>query len=120
MPWVDDELCNGCGLCVEECPVDTIVMRDDVAEIDMSDCIRCGICHDICPTGAVRHDREKISQEVKANVEKTKKNMDACEKYLGDSQEKRKCLMRSIRHFENVRMVAEKTLEDIDQLRKLS
>ena len=33
MPWVAKDMCIGCGICVEECPVDAIVMEDDVAEI---------------------------------------------------------------------------------------
>ena len=27
MPWVDKNECTGCGICVEECPVDTISME---------------------------------------------------------------------------------------------
>ena len=116
MPWVDDELCDGCGVCVEECPVDTIVMKCDVAEIDMSDCIRCGTCHSVCPSEAIRHDKEKIPEEVRVNVEKIKRNMDACEQYFGDPRERQKCLARSIRHYENVRIVAEKTVKELEKL----
>jgi len=35
-------MCIGCGICVEECPVDAIVMEDEMAEIYMNDCIHCG------------------------------------------------------------------------------
>jgi len=80
MPWIDKNKCVGCGICVEECPVDAILMENEVAEINMNDCIRCGKCHDVCPEEAVRHDSEKIPDEVKANVEKTKNFMDACAK----------------------------------------
>lgn len=116
MPWVDEELCTGCGLCVEECPVDTIVMKDDVAEILNDDCIRCGICHSICPAEAVKHDRMKIPDEIKANVAKTQKWMAACEKYLGRPEEQQKCLKRSMRHFENMKEIAEKTLEELAKM----
>ena len=118
MPWVDEELCNGCGLCVEECPVDTIVMNGDVADIEMADCIRCGICHDICPTEAIKHDRLKVPEEVRANVVKTEALMEACEKYLGDPRERQKCLARTVRHFENMKMIAEKTLAELEKLMK--
>ncbi|MBN2179968.1 MAG: 4Fe-4S binding protein [Deltaproteobacteria bacterium] len=118
MPWVDEELCNGCGLCVEECPVDTIVMNDDVADIEMADCIRCGICHDICPTEAIKHDRLKVPEEVRANVVKTEALMEACEEYLGDPRERQKCLVRTVRHFENMKMIAEKTLAELEKLMK--
>jgi formate hydrogenlyase subunit 6/NADH:ubiquinone oxidoreductase subunit I len=49
MPWVDKDKCVSCGICVEECPVDTIFIKDEKAEIDMIGCIRCGRCHDVCP-----------------------------------------------------------------------
>jgi len=71
MPWVKLEDCIGCGICVEECPVDVISMEDEKAKIDMDNCIRCGICHDVCPQDAIRHDSEKIPQEVEANIKWT-------------------------------------------------
>ena len=86
MPWIDKEKCIGCGICVDECPVDTIFIRDEKAEIDMESCIRCGKCHEVCPEDAVRHDSEKIPDEIKINVMETKKFMDACEKYLRDTK----------------------------------
>jgi ferredoxin len=118
MPWVDSDMCIGCGVCVEECPVDTIVMENDVAEIHMDECIHCGKCHDACEQEAVRHDSEKIPDEIKANVEETKDFMEACEKYLGGMQEQQKCLNRMIKHFNKERMVAEKTIEELELLRE--
>jgi len=117
MPWVDKDKCSGCGICVEECPVDAILMENEVAEINMDDCIRCGKCHDVCPEEAVRHDSEKIPDEVKANVIETKKFMDACAKYLGDAKEGQKCLNRMIRHSSQDKIVAEKTIEELEALR---
>jgi ferredoxin len=118
MPWVDKNLCIGCGICVEECPIDAIVMEDEVAEIHMSECIHCGKCHDVCDQQAVRHDSEKVPEEVKANVRETKYFMEACEKYLGDAEEQQKCLGRMIKHFIKEKMVAEKTIEELELLRK--
>jgi len=117
MPWIDKEKCIGCGNCVDECPVDTIEMVDDIAEIDMSGCIHCGICHDTCEEDAVRHDSEKIPGEVKDNVEETKKFMDDCEKYLGDKKERQKCLKRMIRHYNYKRKVMENTLNELNALK---
>jgi len=116
MPWVDHELCSGCGMCVDECPGGAIAMIDDVAEIDMSGCIRCGVCHDLCPVDAVKHDRLKIPEIVQTNVEKTKKSMAACEEHFGSSEAAQKSLKRSMNHFENARMAAEKTLEELGKL----
>jgi ferredoxin len=118
MPWVDRNICIGCGICVEECPVDTIVMEDDVAEIHMDKCIHCGKCHDACEQEAVRHDSEKRADRIKGNVEETKYFMEACEKYLGDAEERQKCLNRMIKHFTNEKIIAEKTIREIDLLRE--
>jgi ferredoxin len=51
-PYVT-ELCIGCGLCVENCPVKTIAQVDGVARIDLSACIRCYCCHEMCPEQAI-------------------------------------------------------------------
>ena len=118
MPWIKGEDCVSCGVCVENCPVGAISLEDGVAVIDGANCIRCGICHDACPKGAVRHDSEKIPDEVKANVTKTKEIMDACAKYLGDAKEKQKCLNRMIKYFNKEKIVIEKTLEKLQMLKK--
>jgi len=117
MPWVDKDRCSGCGICVEECPVGVIVMENETAEINMDGCIHCGKCHDVCPEEAVRHDSEKIPDKVKANVIETKKFMEACAKYLGDVIEGQKCLNRMIKHFNQDKIVALKTIEELEALR---
>jgi len=73
MPWIDENKCVGCRICIRACPINAISMKEGKAEIDMEKCIRCGKCHEVCPQEAVRHDSEKISFEVKKNIEKTKK-----------------------------------------------
>jgi len=118
MPWIEQSECIGCGVCVEQCPVDTIFMVDEKAEIHMDDCIRCGVCHGICPENAVKHDSEKIPEEVDANMKQTKNYMDACAQHLGDEKEKQKCLNRMIKHFTKEKLVAEKTLEKLQMLKK--
>jgi ferredoxin len=117
MPWVDDSRCTGCGICLGECPVGAIVMENNKAEIKMEDCIRCGICHDACASEAVRHDSEKIPEYIKINVEMTKKFMEDCAKYLGSEEEKNKCLTRMMKHFNKEKIIAEKTLERLEDLK---
>ncbi|MEW6386476.1 MAG: NADH-ubiquinone oxidoreductase-F iron-sulfur binding region domain-containing protein [Thermodesulfobacteriota bacterium] len=51
---IDPEACNGCGLCVRNCPQDCISGEKKKAHsIDVSACIRCGQCMDVCPVDAV-------------------------------------------------------------------
>ena len=114
MPWIKQEDCNGCGSCVEECPVDAISMENGKASIDMESCIRCGKCHDVCPQKAVRHDSERIPVEVEMNLEKTRKLM----QYFTGRQEKQEFLGRMIKHFNKEKMVAEKSLQKIKELRQ--
>jgi len=118
MPWIETEDCSGCAICVNKCPVDTIFLQDSVASIDMTNCIHCGVCHSACPQGAVRHDSEKIPEEVRENVNITKGFMEDCAKYLGSEDEKQKCLQRMIKHFNKEKIVAEKTLQELQTLLK--
>jgi ferredoxin len=116
MPWIDDTRCDGCGICVEECPVGVIKVQEEKAKIYMDGCIRCALCHDICPQEAVRHDSDKVPERIQANVEMTKKNMEACARYLGDVEEKQKCLQRMIKHFIREGNIAEKTVAELQKL----
>ena len=116
MPWIDEERCTGCNVCVEKCPVNAISMEEEKAEINMEECIHCGTCHSVCPQEAVRHDGEKIPEDIKVNIEITKKYMEDCAKYLGDVKEKDKCLERMKKHFNKEKVVAEKTLEELEKL----
>jgi len=117
MPWVNENECTGCGVCVEACPAETIYLENDKAQIHMDNCIRCGHCHEICPEEAVRHDSEKIPDEVNANIARAEECMNACVKYLGDDKEGQKCLNRLIKYFNKEKTVVEKTLERLQMLR---
>ena len=47
------ERCINCGLCIENCPVQTIAEVDGRARIDLGRCIRCYCCHELCPEQAI-------------------------------------------------------------------
>ncbi|MBU2499225.1 MAG: 4Fe-4S binding protein, partial [Proteobacteria bacterium] len=50
----DEDLCSGCGECLEICPVDAVKLEDDVAKVDQEWCIGCGVCDTVCPSGAIK------------------------------------------------------------------
>lgn len=51
---INQELCVGCGTCVDQCPVDAIELNDEEKATRNPDyCIGCGICARSCPEGAI-------------------------------------------------------------------
>jgi electron transport complex protein RnfB len=49
---VDEELCTGCGLCVDECQFDALELEEVVHVIAMR-CVGCGVCVVACPDEAL-------------------------------------------------------------------
>lgn len=41
--------CDGCGICVDECPAEAVQVEDDQARIIQEKCILCGYCALACP-----------------------------------------------------------------------
>jgi len=50
---VDPEKCTGCEACIDECPVEAIALKDDVAVVNEDECSDCGQCVDTCPSEAI-------------------------------------------------------------------
>lgn len=55
---IDGALCSGCGVCVDRCQMDAVLMEKETARIDLNRCIGCGLCVPTCPEEAVRLDRK--------------------------------------------------------------
>lgn len=107
MPWVSQDMCTGCGLCVNECPVDAIELQaSGLAKIDERVCIRCGKCHDVCPQEAVRHDGERVPQEVADNLRWVQGLLG----HYNELQERSALIQRMIRFFQKQKKVSEQTL----------
>jgi ferredoxin len=52
-PKVDPEVCTGCGICIDQCPMEAIVLEDGVAKIIDENCSNCRACVDECPIEAI-------------------------------------------------------------------
>lgn len=51
---IDEELCNGCGLCVSPCAEGAISLVDGKARVLREElCDGAGVCLAVCPTGAL-------------------------------------------------------------------
>lgn len=49
---VDSNVCQGCGICAEVCPTDSIAI-DRFATVNQITCLACGSCVEACPEGAI-------------------------------------------------------------------
>jgi electron transport complex protein RnfB len=50
---VEQDLCSGCGACLERCQMEAVYLDDDWAAIDLKRCVGCGLCVTTCPTKAM-------------------------------------------------------------------
>jgi NAD-dependent dihydropyrimidine dehydrogenase PreA subunit len=63
LPVIDEETCNGCGKCLDTCPVEAMSLvsasdarkkRRKKARVDEDLCLGCGLCVRTCPKKSVR------------------------------------------------------------------
>ncbi|MBN2564251.1 MAG: 4Fe-4S binding protein [Candidatus Eisenbacteria bacterium] len=67
--FVHDEACDGCGVCIEACPVDAIELKGGRASISEATCTGCGACVSSCPRDALDlkgYTNEQLEAEVRA------------------------------------------------------
>ena len=114
MPWINEDMCVSCGVCVDDCPVGAITLKDDQkAVIDEDECIRCGKCHEVCPEGAVRHDSERIPKEVEMNIEKTKGLL----RHYDNRDQQQAFIERMVRYFKKQQKVAGLTIDELTAMK---
>ncbi len=58
-PRINSDLCNGCGVCHENCPAQVIDFTASIPDIDFDGCIRCYCCQEFCARGAIEFIKAK-------------------------------------------------------------
>lgn len=48
------ELCQTCGVCVNQCPVDALSLKNDEIFVNQDVCISCRECEVLCPVSAIK------------------------------------------------------------------
>ena len=80
---IDEEKCDGCGLCVSACHEDAIGLVDGKAKLLRDDyCDGLGNCLPVCPPGAISFEEREAAEfneaAVKANIENKQPEVLAC------------------------------------------
>jgi ferredoxin len=52
-PAVLEDVCKGCNICVESCPVGAMSATDKIPVINRKMCIQCYCCQELCPNNAI-------------------------------------------------------------------
>lgn len=72
---INEEDCNGCGLCAEACHEGAIGMVDGKAKLLRDDyCDGLGDCLPVCPTGAISFEMREAAEFDEAAVQQNQKN----------------------------------------------
>jgi hypothetical protein len=53
LPKVNPDICTGCGICIENCPMQAIELNNGKAFINEAECTNCRLCESECPVGAI-------------------------------------------------------------------
>jgi len=63
---VDEDLCTGCGSCLDRCQMEALKINDDdMVRVNLDRCIGCGLCVTECPTGALTlHLKDETNRRV--------------------------------------------------------
>ena len=66
--FVHEELCDGCELCIDSCPLNAISISSEVAEVNEALCKGCGSCIASCPRDALDlhlYTNKQLLEEIK-------------------------------------------------------
>lgn len=80
---IDEEKCNGCGLCAEACHEGAIGIVDGKAKLLRDDyCDGLGDCLPNCPVGAISFIEREAAAYDEAAVQKIKRKMQAMDRHF--------------------------------------
>lgn len=66
-PAIDPEICNKCGRCVRNCPVEALSAGVKIPEFDYPECINCMCCMEMCPEKAIKLEKSTLSRLLSGN-----------------------------------------------------
>lgn len=71
---IDEELCNGCGVCISPCAEGALALVDGKAKVIRDElCDGAGFCMGVCPVGALSLEIRETDLFSEAAVEDLKK-----------------------------------------------
>jgi Pyruvate/2-oxoacid:ferredoxin oxidoreductase delta subunit len=59
----DEDLCDGCSICIDRCPMDALSLDGFKSTVDLNRCIGCGLCVTTCPTESLQLIRKPLDQQ---------------------------------------------------------
>jgi UDP-glucose 4-epimerase len=59
---VDPDLCDGCGICADNCMYGAMKIVDEKAQINQEFCLGCGRCETRCPNNAISISLEDVTK----------------------------------------------------------
>ena len=59
---VDQDICTGCGECLEVCVFKGMEWINEKARVNQKRCLGCGRCEDTCPNGAISIQFDDVSR----------------------------------------------------------
>ncbi|MFX1445292.1 MAG: hydrogenase iron-sulfur subunit [Promethearchaeota archaeon] len=85
---INEDKCGLCGLCMQSCPYNAIVIGNERINVDKFKCKGCGTCVSVCPTNAIEMNvdtSEKILKtiEILSKSKRTPKIVAFCCKSCG-------------------------------------
>ena len=68
---IDEELCDGCGVCISPCAEGALVLENGKAKVIREElCDGAGVCLAVCPTGALSLEVREAAEFSEIAVEK--------------------------------------------------